>query len=187
MTQVLSITALSVAVIAFIAVLGVMREVVVLRGELDRRDHVSPSYLGSRVPPAMAAALSDHDRCLEGRAFILLFVSGGCSSCMALLDDLQASSQDRKKLVAERTVVVAMGGKSAVEDQLRSLGISTVSSEGDPERIVELAEVEATPSALLITNPGFVATEHRIGVGLEWMISRAMRIREGSLELTREG
>lgn len=180
---ILSIAALSVALIAFIAVLGVMREVAMLRGVTAQAgDAHMPSFVGSSLPSGIADLLYGFDPQLKNRSFTLLFVSDGCGSCMSLLDGLQGYVQGgRNSLISDQIVAVAIGGAPSIKDQLLSLEVPTVSDQLIARRLIELGEVEATPSAIRISNPGFIAAEYRSGVGLEWLVSRAVQTRGGAL------
>jgi len=184
LSTVTAIVALCVAVVSLIAVLGVMREVMILRSVVHHADPANPTYIGAEVPPSVVELLTAHEPRLAEDSFILLYLSGGCSTCMTLLDELEKHLRggERRPIMTEHVTAVVINDETcSAARRLRALGINTMKPD-DSARLVELSEIFATPSATVITNPGFVAADHTSGVGLEWMIDRTKTLQRSDAQ-----
>ena len=85
----------------FVLILGVMREVVIMRGEVTAlsqliTDPPPPSFLGQRLPDALSRRLAPPEANTSGTpgTWVVAFLSPGCASCKSVLDDVAAAVED---------------------------------------------------------------------------------------------
>lgn len=162
--------ALFFAFVSFISVLGIMREIMTLREDLNAAPALEPSYLGSALPSNVTSILKDLDPTLAKQDFIILFLSSACSTCRHIANSLfETAEQGLLNHYTGRIVAALVDDTStSIEEDLRSMAVPVIRGEA----FFRSTEVRATPAALLITSPGFTASEYQDGVRLEWLMSR---------------
>lgn len=172
-----AIAALCLSVLTLIAMMGILRELVTLQGHVFGPADVAaaphphqPPYMGSAIPVELSSALCRYDQTLADRSFTLLFLSGDCGSCRHLLKALRETVNDSMRAsLSKHLLVITTDADQQARSDLQALKIGALSTDDDSARLFAVASVSATPSALHVANPGFVAEHHEIGADIEWL------------------
>lgn len=83
---------------------------------------------------------------------------------------------DLHKYVLVITTDLGQQGRS----DLQALTIQVLSTDDKSPSLFAAASVTATPSALHIANPGFIAEHHEIGVDAEWLTALLQSCKESA-------
>jgi len=169
----------SAILFAFVLILGMMREVVILRSELEvfRRLVTNPpalSFAGKQVPAALRTALAAvglgaSDRQVERTA--VAFLSASCGGCDALVADLRAAVVSAR--VAPESLAFVVSAPSEDGPLFRAArGLSSRVLLDRDGRLFQACEVEATPTVLILEGPGSRVSDHVFGGNAEWIRER---------------
>jgi hypothetical protein len=151
-----------------LALLGVMRETVTLRGEVTALTQLittppAPAYLHNMLPPVIAQALGHPDR-----RRLILFVSPQCGACNELLQQLQDSRSD---LLPEDRIAlsIVVGGHDIPAPLLRVAKELTPDMVHDADgSLYRAAAIIGTPTSLYVNRAGIV-TAYRFGADARWI------------------
>jgi hypothetical protein len=164
-------------------VLGVMRETVILRGDVKALSSLithppAPSFLGEALPAPAARQLpvlahrgaSDENR--PGESHILAFLSPDCSGCSGLVSDI-ASAIEAGDLSADRVaesisflVASYEVEEPAVARSARALGVVLIDRNAE---LGKACEVRHTPMLMQIRLPDAIVVDYSVGGGIEWI------------------
>jgi len=135
-----------------------------LRGALAREREVTAAFppglpLGTRAPAFDLPDVHGERRSLGsllegGRPVVLVFVSPGCGSCWTLFPDL-----GRWQTALADQLTIALISTGSVEDNLEmeTNGLMSVLRQDDWE-VAEAYRIDATPSAVVVTPEGTIAS-----------------------------
>lgn len=163
-----------------LAVLGAMREVVLLRGEVKAfRDIVQrpppPSFVHERIPAALIAELEGAlaaDRVSD--RLVVSFVAPGCGPCEALVDGLAAAvangKVDRDDLGFVIWTMEADAGRLL---QSRVPSPAIVDAGGALSRA---CEIRGTPTVFLVSRVDYSVLDYTLEGTAEWVISRLTNV-----------
>lgn len=175
---------LAVLLLALIAVvLGVMREAVILRGDVKALSSLityppAPSFLGEALPapaarrlPVLAQAGAS-DRPRDGDSHIVAFLSPDCSGCSGLVSDI-AAAVEAGRLPAEQVeesisflVASYEAEEPAVAHTARAIGEVLIDANAE---LGKACEVRHTPMLMAIRLPDAIVVDYSVGGGIEWV------------------
>lgn len=150
-----------------LVILGVMREVVLLRGEVVSLANLvtrapQPSYLGQQLPAPLIQALEANNAVPDGGA--LLFLSSDCSGCLALLEEVWNKLGQLPQLTC---VVKAKTAADHVAAQAKRVaGSVVIDINGE---LLRVAEVVSTPSGVAFRPGSYETYEFSAGGDEEWL------------------
>ena len=153
-------------------VVGMMREIVVLRGEIaafaDLIKHPPPpTYVGRDLPDRLRESLEEIG--LTSDHLVVAFASPSCGPSSQMLENLAEALADGQ--LHEDDVVVVMATDRGRVDTEMSQGIPNVIHDVDG-RLAHAAEVRTTPALVWVSLSQGVALEHHYGGSVEWMMQR---------------
>lgn len=165
-----------ICLILFLGLLGVMREVVILRGEVRGLSHLilmppEPPYVGNPAPDLLQQRLQPVSFPDSQEDLIALFLSSDCAACGSLMSDCEGEF-DSGGISPERFVLVAAGvdERSRLVRRLKMSGAAVIA---DPDRsLVTECGVIITPSALMISASEMSVTSFRAGVSMRWIMEQ---------------
>ena len=174
---ILTATSLFALVILFLAVLGVMRETVILRGEVAALSQLilvppDPPYIRDIAPLELRNALMRLDNPSDRpERLLVLFLSGGCSSCQRVVRELgAATSAENLPATSVVGVVSKSTDRDGVHTSLVRLGARILN---DPSgSLTKACGILITPSALEISTSDFTVLEFEGGVTEQWLLNR---------------
>ncbi len=162
-------------------VLGVMRETVILRGDVRALSSLithppAPSFLGEALPAPAAHQLSalardaasDH----HGESHILAFLSPDCSGCSGLVAEIAAAievgtlSADRVEESISFLVASYEVEEPSVARAARGLGAVLIDQNAEMGKV---CEVRHTPTLMQIRLPDAIVVDYSVGGGIEWI------------------
>jgi uncharacterized membrane protein YphA (DoxX/SURF4 family)/thiol-disulfide isomerase/thioredoxin len=140
-----------------------------LSRELDREREVTALFppglpLGAEAPPftledTQGHAISLHALLEPGRPLALVFISPGCGPCEALLPDL---ARWQATLAERLTIGLVSTGDVLDNYEAQRLGLTNVFLQ-DGDEIMKAYRVESTPSAVMVSSDGRVASSVTLG------------------------
>jgi len=162
-------------ILAFLllAVLGAMREIVILRGDVKAfRDLVqrppAPSFVHDGLPPALANELSlDQDGGLDRH--LIVFLSPGCQPCQDLAEGLRSALAEGVLTRRHLTAVVWAFTPEEAERYASGLPFDTI-LDGDG-KLARACEVRATPSLFLISTTDYRVLDYSPEGSTQWVIN----------------
>jgi thiol-disulfide isomerase/thioredoxin len=135
-----------------------------LRRDLEREREVTALFppglpVGAEAPPftledTQGHAISLHALLERGRPLALIFVSPGCGPCEALLPDL---ARWQATLAERLTIGLVSTGDVLDNHDAHRLGLTDVLLQ-DGDEIMRAYRVESTPSAVMVSSDGRVAS-----------------------------
>lgn len=116
--------------VVFVALLGTMREVVVLQGKVTGLTDLllkppSPQFFDGMLPDLAREKLMRARPAEAVDSFFLVFVRQGCSGCARLLQEIKAGIADNG-LDARRFTCVISGRSGGLDKALRTTGIHII-------------------------------------------------------------
>jgi hypothetical protein len=169
----LAITIALLLVVA-VALLGTMREVVVLQGKVAALTDLllnppSPQFLDGILPDLARQELSSAGLDQRAESFFLIFTRQGCSGCASLLQEIKAGVTSGA-LDAQRFACVITGRSGGLEKAVRAVGILVLV---DGERHLEEAcQVRQTPTVLHLDGGSLKVLDSMVGADLTWIRPR---------------
>lgn len=162
----------------FLVILGVMRELVILRREVTALsryifDPPEPSYMGRRMPRGLVEKLTRQwrGRAAGDRNHVLVFLSIGCGGCNQLIADIGKAIERGAFFRDDVSFVVVTGAdqddESSVIEKARLVSSTVVLDPG--ARLTVEAEVRATPTLLAIRTDTLEALRFSVGGGIQWI------------------
>lgn len=162
------------AITLFLVILGVMREVVILRGEVRALSNLivsppTPYYFGERLPRALSEALpSLRDGVYADEPHVIAFVSPGCGPCTDLTTEIRDRVLTRELDPTKISFVVCNASESAeFFKEVASVGSETVADELG--RMMTTWEIRATPSLLALSAGDRRVVDFVAGGDVEWI------------------
>lgn len=175
----ITLIAALVAIGTALALLSLMREVVMLRGDVSALSQLiteppEPDIIGKPMPDAILSKVRDAPSAshLRPSGFMCaIFLSDDCGACGSLTDDLVAT--------VELDPVIRMGicgvvpltvpQPSSIAPRLAAVGIPVV---GDDGSLSSECGLRATPLAICFERDSGRATEFEYGPDLAWVMGR---------------
>jgi len=169
---------LSVAVgVLFLVVLSLMREIVLLRGEVAGLTQVitippTPSIIGQRLPTEILSTITAGlagDPEEESSDHAVLFLSPGCGGCDNVVRELESALADALIVHSRITAVVpASPHAQEVAAPLRSHGVTVISDRG--VNLFEACDVRGTPMILAVATSSGQAVDYTYEGGVAWIL-----------------
>lgn len=167
-----TLTVVSIVTITLlVAILGTMREVVILRSEVTTLSQLilvppEPAYLDASPPDELLARLSLRD--LRERVAVL-FLSTDCTSCLRLT---RACAEQIESGVLSpdmlHVVLTKPSTHASLTRTLRSCGINII--EDSNGAISSSCSILLTPSALILDKQRSRVESFRSGVSISWIL-----------------
>lgn len=163
--------------ILFVAlvVLGVMREVVILRGEVAAlsqliTDPPPPSFLNERLPDALSRRLAfvTEGRRTPSRPHVVAFVSPGCEGCTALVRELRVAVGEGRVDPGAVSFVVTWADSAEPDVYHEAAAVADTVLDADGA-LARVCEVRATPTLLAVESQGLTVFAHKAGGDPEWV------------------
>lgn len=172
---------LTVAILPlFLVILAVMREVVILRGEVTALsqlivDPPVPSYLGQKLPRALARRLEEMAGGLapSRRVHAVLFLKNACEGCNDLVADVRRAVGDGILDREDISFVVAAGEEAPIARAAQSISRSVVLDPGG--KLLDESEIRATPTVLTVRGDTLDVLDYKLGGELGWIIDQLKR------------
>jgi len=172
----IAIAGLAVLVVFLtLAVLGAMREVVVLRGDVKAfRDLVqrppAPSFVGGRLPSLMSKMLPRvHSGSPHGRRLVV-FLSPGCQPCQDLADGLSVAIAQGAVRAEDLTPVVWSFTPEEANRYASGLPFDSI-PDGDG-KLARACEVRATPTLFIVSEGAHEVLDYSPEGSVQWVIDR---------------
>lgn len=166
----------AVVVFLLLALLGVMRETVLLRGEVKAfqdliRRPPPPKFVNGHMPEALTRALAPRLPFAPGSHQLLVaFVSPGCAPCEETVDALAAAVADGR--VRHEDLAFVVWVLDETEGELfspRIPGAFVLDSTGELSRA---CEVRATPTLFLVERDSYRVLDYSLEGTPQWATSR---------------
>jgi hypothetical protein len=158
-----------------LAVLGSMRETVLLRGEVDALSQLitsppPPSFVGGPAPDDLRRLLeSIEPMSTHPGSSLVAFVSPGCKPCDDILTGLSRAAEEGQIRSDDLLFVVWAEETNAVRRFASQLpGHTVIDDSGD---LARKCEIRATPTLLLVSRD-FTVVDYNPEGGVEWILSR---------------
>jgi hypothetical protein len=172
----IAIAALTVVVVfLLLAVLGAMREVVVLRGDVKAFTDLvqrppAPTFVAERdrVPAALSKRLPHATESSERH--LVAFLSPGCQPCQDLASGLSAAVEEGHLAREQLTVVVWAFTHPEAERFASQIALPCI-LDGDG-KLSRLCEVRATPTLFIVSADNHKVLDYSPEGSTEWVISR---------------
>jgi hypothetical protein len=176
-----------VVVFLFLTILGTMREVSILRGEVAAFRQLIlkppvPSFASGALPLAAARALSVLPERPKERAHALLFLAQGCGGCDDLLRKVREALRRSEIRPDDLTFVLAAASEDA--------GVFRAAAEVTPrvildstDEIFRACEVHSTPTLFIVAGSSPQVTDYVFGGDVDWIRQRVHQ-RSPTLSLT---
>lgn len=165
-------------VVLFLTVLSLMREVVLLRGEVAGLTQVitippAPQVMGQRLPQEILSAITARpaaEQEKQGRAdHAVLFLSPGCGGCANLVQDLGSALADGLIDGTSLTAVVLGSSRDlGVEAPLRTHGVAVVPDHDS--KLFKACDVRGTPMIIAMWTGSGEAIDYSYGGGAQWIL-----------------
>ncbi len=164
--------------ILFLITLSLMREIVLLRGEVAGLTQVitippTPAIVGQRLPQEilstiMASSLA-HGEAHGHTHHAVIFLSPGCGGCESLVEELDSALADTLITPEDLTAVVTTSPHGRVpESPLRAHNVTVIADRD--RRLFKACDVRGTPMIVIIdTNLGKVI-DYSFGGDVRWII-----------------
>jgi thioredoxin-related protein len=158
-----------------LAVLGSMRETVLLRGEVEALSQLitsppPPSFIDRPVPDSLRKILESAEPApsTSGERLVV-FMTPGCAPCETIAEGL-ADAVNRGQVSTEDLLFVVWASPSEDTQRLVSqLPGHTVVDDGDLARV---CEVRATPTIFIVSRGDFTVNDYNADGRLEWIMNR---------------
>jgi hypothetical protein len=159
-------------VIAIMLIIGMMREVLILRGEIASitqliKDPPAPSIVSGPLPSRLAQQLEDV--LMVGRRTVVAFASPGCGPCTVMLDNLRDALHQGD--MDAQGVVVIMASERGRPDLESAQGLPHVIHDLDG-KLAHVCEVRTTPTAFVVGGEDGTVLDYSFGGSIEWMKSK---------------
>jgi hypothetical protein len=156
-----------------LALLGTMREVVILQGKVSAFTDLlleppTPQFLDGVLPTRVSATLRDAHVGQAGNCF-LIFVRQGCSGCAGLLQDLKQALAIG--VLSPGQVACVVGPQSGgLETRVRAMGITVLI---DHDRLLSSGcGIKHSPTTFLLAAESLNVLDASVGGGFAWIQSR---------------
>ncbi|MGI8968752.1 MAG: hypothetical protein ACR2GA_06585 [Chloroflexota bacterium] len=169
-------------VLLLLVLLGVMREVLILRGHVAALAQLithppAPSYLGQPLPGAVASRLEFNSRAETGMPLILLYLSKGCSGCDGLIRDLrQAVALGRLSAAAVTCIVRAGAEQDETYQAAEAIGCRMIVDRDG--KLYDFLEIRGTPTQMALWNDTAEVFAYHIGGDVQWMLDKLAERRD---------
>lgn len=164
----------AVIVLMFLVVLGIMRETVILRGEVKALSQLIteppvPSVLGNQLPALLSKELLSYNPAsFPQKAHIIIFVSSNCFGCTDLIQELSKAIKSQSFSSQDFTLVVkSISNKNEMIELANLLGMKVVIDKNG--KILELCEVRGTPTLFSVWLDKMEVFDYKLGGDLEWI------------------
>jgi hypothetical protein len=156
-----------------LAMLGAMREIVLLRAEVATLSRLiryppEPSYAQERasVPAMLAPLLEAHES--YGERQLVAFVAPGCGPCEGLARDVSAAI-DRGQLDAKDVLFFVWAATARETDEMvnRLPGYAVPDYEG---RLARVCEIRGTPALMIVAKDGHAVIDFQYEGDVQWII-----------------
>ena len=164
-----------------LAILGTMREVVLLRSEVTSLSELivvppEPSWLSTGYLPEALVAVHDQFAADEAQELILVYVESSCPSCRTIVSDLSAYSET---VEITGNVLFVLIDTPTEQNPLPALlpDVEQTSCRFVVDRdknLLAAAGIHGTPSALAITRTEAVG--YKAGVTTQWILNRTSKL-----------
>jgi len=175
MTVLLAIVAVILLMVC-LALLGTMREVVVLQGKVTAFTELmlkppAPAFLDGMLPDRVRARLLDAGIGQQGDDVFLIFARKGCAGCARLLQSIKAGLTEGT--LSSRQFVCVLdshSGGDSLEQAIRDSGMVVLV---DQDRFLANAcQVKQTPTTFHLGATSLKVVDSNIGGEFEWVRSR---------------
>lgn len=165
-----------VVVLMLLMVLGVMREVLILRGHVTALSQLithppAPSYLGAKLPHVVVPYLGSVSQSGERSPHVVLYLSKGCGSCASLIADLRTAIDLGQVPASDISCIV---GAQSEGDEIYSAVVATgcrttVDAGGE---IYDVLELRGTPTQLAMWTDTAEVFDYHLGGDMQWIRER---------------
>jgi len=158
-----------------LALVGTMREVVVLQGRTDTLTELllkppEPTFPGGVLPDSVADRLQSMAVEPPGDSF-LIFLSKGCSGCSHLVQAIRGAISSN---IANRSnFVCVIGAKSAggsFEQSIADLSVAIVVDHDG--QLMKSCQIQATPTIVHLQDKTLRVLGAAVGEGFDWILPR---------------
>lgn len=165
--------------LVFLAVLGMMREVGILRGEVQALVNLvtvpqAPSYAGRQLPPTIVDAVRSAYSHPPGH-LVVAFLDASCGSCQELLRALGKAQLPRNQvffvLAQDDYQENSAGHNSDAQFLQRVRRVSDKYVLDGDGRLAETAEAQAFPLLLLVDTSSMVVIDFSVRGDERWIKS----------------
>lgn len=165
----------SVTLFLALAVLGSMRETVLLRGEVKALSQLitsppPPSFVRGRVPDALRKTLQQlHAAPAAATRWLVAFVTPGCGPCQEVATGLRNAVGRGEVLASDLVFVVWASRREASAFASELPGHVLIDDDGD---LARSCEVKATPTSFVVSRADFRVLDFDLEGGVEWILDR---------------
>lgn len=172
----------ALTVFLFLAVLGAMREIVMLRGDVQGfrqliQSPPPPSFVSDRLPDALVRRLKPQasSNGSSTRRQLVAFVSPGCGPCESLVEGL-STAVARQQLLPEDAVLIVWAYSDADAERFaRGLALPSLIDTGGS--LSRACEVRATPTVFVVSSNDYRVLDYNLEGSTEWVLTR-MRMQQ---------
>lgn len=162
----------------FLTILGTMREVTLLRGEVAAFRQLIlkppvPSFATGPLPAVATEALSALPS-RDDRTHALLFLSQGCGGCDDLVRKMGAAIRSGAVSSDDFTFVISAASRDSGLVTAASAVTSRVLLDASDE-IFKACEVRSTPTLFIVAGSSPQVTDYVFGGDVEWIRQRVRR------------
>ena len=180
---------LGVGLLALLAVvLGVMREAVILRGEVQALASLittppAPSFMGSVLPNSLIRRIAEtapREASANGSdaptSHVLAFLTSDCTGCAALVSEIDfaisAGTLDPEFVKQNITAVVASRDDGAAASPVATAARSVLDAViiDNHAELTRAADIRQAPTLIEVRMPDAVVVDYQVAGGLEWIL-----------------
>lgn len=161
-------------VFLLLAVLGAMREVVLLRGELEAFGQLvkrppPPSYVDASLPSALVGAIEAAlVPCENDDRLVVAFVSPGCKPCEDLVQGLALAAEQGELRREDLFFVVWAARDEDAERLVPDLPGPGVSDSGGS--LARASEIRGTPTVFVVSRSDYQVLDYDLEGEPEWVL-----------------
>jgi hypothetical protein len=165
-------------VFLLLAVLGAMREVVLMRGELEAFGQLvkrppPPSYVEATLPAPLVDVLDETlAPGVDDGGLMVAFVSPGCKPCEDLVLGLSAAAEERRLRREDLFFVVWAMKDADAERMVPDLPGQAVSDSGGS--LARTCEIRGTPTVFVVSRSDYRVLDYDMEGDTEWVLSHLM-------------
>ncbi|MGH2916665.1 MAG: hypothetical protein ACRDMX_16940 [Solirubrobacteraceae bacterium] len=169
------IIVLAICLVLLLAILGTMRETVIMRGEVTAlaqliTDPPPPSFLGDRIPDALAQHLVERvgSKQEERQVLVVALVSPTCSACKSLVAEIERAVSSGALGRSQIFLVVTWPEEPnpSIYKRAAMFAEATLDEDGTLARACEL---RFTPTLIAVDVESMTATAHKPGGDIRWI------------------
>jgi hypothetical protein len=171
-----------VTVLLVLVLLGTMREVVILRGDIKALSQLitnppAPPYLGKRLPAVLVNHIPiKQSASRDPQCHIVLFLRAECGGCEALC--LRLEQEILSEIITKNDISCVVYTNSRLSSIFRhAQSISNTVILDDKGKLVDECDITGMPTQLAIWVDSLEVFDYQVGGSVEWILTRLHQTR----------